>query len=46
MEGGGLAGTTTLGGCGVLQVALGGPGGGADGEGRVPMEVPVKAGRK
>ena len=45
-ESGGLVGTTTLISCVVLQVALGGPGEGVDGEERIPTVIPVKAGRK
>lgn len=41
----GLVGTTTLGGCGVLRVALGGHGE-VDGAVMIPTEISVKAGRK
>ena len=46
MESGGLVGTTTLGGCGVMLAALGGPGEEVVGEARIPVGIPVKAGRK
>ena len=46
VEGGGLVGTTTLGGRGVLEVALEGPDERLDGEVRIFMGIPVKAGRK
>jgi len=46
VEGELLVGTTTIGGCGVLQL-LGGPGEGVDvGEARVPTAIPVNAGLK